>query len=74
MALTSRAVRRRVSAFHAAATATASDAAAATIVHGSLSSNSTSTTPAPMMVTYDAIAAIRRDVVGFGSERGSTVI
>ena len=57
-ALTSRAVLRRVSVFHAAATATASNAAAASMVNGSLSSNNTSASPAPMIVTYDATAAI----------------
>ena len=73
-ALTSRAAPRRVSAFHAAATATASDAAAATIVKGSLTSNSTSTRPAPTIVIQDPIAAIRREVVGFGSGGRSTDI
>ena len=71
-ALTSRAVLRRVSVFHAAATATASNAAAASMVNGSLSSNSTSASPAPMIVTYDATAAIRRD--GFGGGSDSTVM
>ena len=73
-ALTSHAVLRRVSAFHAAATATASNAAAASMVNGSLSSNSTSASPAPMIVTYDATAAIRRDGFGSGSGSESTVM
>ena len=61
---------RRVSAFHAAATATASEAAAPTIVKGSLSSNNTSTRPAPTIVIQDAMAAIRRDVVGSAAGAG----